>query len=192
MKVSAIVFDMDGTLVESNIDFLAIKNELKIPVDRPILEYVEEHFNDQQRIFANEVIHKYEQEACERSKEIRDISSFLNYLKSKKIPTGILTRNSMIIAKETLKRFNWDFDLVLTRDCAKAKPDPEGLEIFSNKFNIPMEEILYIGDYDFDVYTAINAGAIAGLLLNDKNDYLRTKAQVHITNYMDLIDKFDL
>ncbi len=190
MKISAVVFDMDGTLVESNIAFSSIRKEIGIPERYPILEYIEENLTGETKVEAYNAVHKYESIACKNAKEIRDITIFLNSLKEVNIPTGILTRNSKVITTETLEKFDWNFDLILSRDCAKPKPDPEGLDLFSKKLHIPLKEILYIGDYDFDIETAKNAGAIAGLLLNEKNHYLKESADIIIENYMDLFNKY--
>ncbi len=190
MKISAVVFDMDGTLVETNIKFASIRKELNIPYESSILEYIEENLSGKEKENAYSIVHKYEEMACKNAKEVKDINSFIDVLTKKNIPTGILTRNSRVITDKTLSMFPWKFDLVLTRDCAKAKPDPDGLEIFSRKFNIPLDEILYIGDYDFDIETAKNAGAIAALITNEKNQYLKDSADIVIENYMDLYNEY--
>lgn len=190
MKISAVVFDMDGTLVETNIKFASIRKELNIPYESSILEYIEENLTGDDKTYAYSIVHKYEEMACKNAKEIRDINPFIEALSNKQIPTGILTRNSKVITDKTLSMFKWTFDLVLTRDCAKAKPDPDGLEIFSRKFNIPLNEILYIGDYDFDIETAKNAGSIAALITNEKNQYLKDSADIIIENYMDLYNDY--
>lgn len=190
MKISAVVFDMDGTLVETNIKFASIRSELNIPDESSILEYIEENLTGDKKVEAYNVVHKYEEMACHNAKEIRDINSFIDILSVTNIPTGILTRNSKVITDKTLKMFPWKFDLILTRDCAKAKPDPDGLIKFSKKFNIPLNEILYIGDYDFDIETAKNAGSIAALITNEKNSYLRDRADIVIEYYMDLYNDY--
>ena len=40
-KLDLFIFDMDGTLVDSALDFDAMRQELGFPKDAPILEHIE-------------------------------------------------------------------------------------------------------------------------------------------------------
>lgn len=189
-KILAIIFDMDGTLVDSGLNFDLMRKEIGIPQGEPILEYLAT-LQDQDFIKrAHRVIHRHELEGVLQSKLFRDAGAFLDFLEDKKIPRGLLTRNSKNITDKTMRKLGLRFDCILTRDCIKAKPDPAGLHHCAEKFQIPVENILYIGDHEFDLDTAINAEAIAGLILHDYNQQLRNKANIVIENFKELIPYF--
>ena len=60
------------------------------------------------------------------SKPINHAVEFLNYLKEEKIPTALFTRNSKKVTEKKLEMHNLKFDICLTREDVKAKPDPAG------------------------------------------------------------------
>lgn len=191
MKYKAIIFDMDGTIVDSKLDFKQIKEEIKMPIDQGILEYIENLKDESEIIRANEIVHKHELKGANESEIMRDFLLFYKKLKSKKIPIALLTRNSKVVTKITLNKHNLEFDVVLTRDCAKAKPDPDGLYIICNQFNIKPSDALYIGDYLYDLQTAKNAGMDSGLIITEGNSEFEVKANIAFTNYSELIKKLN-
>jgi HAD superfamily hydrolase (TIGR01549 family) len=92
---------------------------------------------------------------------IEGVRDLLGYLKEKNIPIGILTRNSQKIAILTLEKFDLEFDIILSRDTARAKPDPHGLEIMAKAWGINTESMAFFGDSSFDTETARNANSLA-------------------------------
>ena len=177
---------MDGTIVNSYLDFKKIRDELGINQELGILEYLEQLEDKSQIKKAQDIVHRHELAGAKKSILMRDFLSFYNDLKDKLIPIGILTRNSKFVTNITLSKHNLKFDMTLTRDCCKAKPDPEGLLQFSKAFKINPQEILYIGDYIFDIETAKNANAKSALILNDRNYEFKKDADIFFTNYKEL------
>ncbi len=52
-------------------------------------------------------------------------------------------------------------DSIISRDKVKyIKPSPEGIQILSNKWNIPMNRIIMVGDMKSDIVAGKSAGAI--------------------------------
>lgn len=184
--IHSIVFDMDGTLVDSKLDFDLMREEIGIPAGQPILEYVEASSDQQFIKHAFRVIHEHESRGAREAEILRDAMEFLSYLKSRNIPTAILTRNSKEITKITLDKFALKFNQVITRDCAPAKPKPDALIALAKDFKLQLENILYIGDHDFDLETARNAGCIAGLFKQDYNQHLIHKADLAISQFEEL------
>ncbi|WP_127717068.1 HAD family hydrolase [Halobacteriovorax sp. HLS] len=192
MKINAIVFDMDGTIVDSQLDFNQMRDEIGIPKDFPILDFLEDIQDEKLKEKGFAIVEKHELTGASKATPLRDIDSFIQLLMEANFPIGILTRNSKKVTDLTLAKFPWEFNYVLTRDCAPPKPNPEGLFLMAKKFNTPIENLLYIGDYDFDLETARNAGAISGLFLNQRNSHLAKAADLSITNYMDLVSELKL
>ena len=177
---------MDGTIVDSYLDFQKIRDDLGIDHQLGILEYIEQ-LEDQSLIEeAQKIVHRHELAGARKSVLMRDFLPFYNELKDKRIPIGLLTRNSKLVTNMTLSRHNLKFDIVLTRDCCKAKPHPEGLLKVAEEFKANTQDILYIGDYLFDLETAKNANTKSALILNDRNIEFKKDADISFTNYKEL------
>lgn len=177
---------MDGTIVDSRLNFDQIKIDLDMPVEEDILAYIDGLEDEKKTVEANNIVHTHEFKGANESTLIRDFQTFYNFLKFKNIPTGLLTRNSKIVTDLTLKKHNLNFDIVLTRDCAVAKPDPEGLFIICEKLNISHSEAIYVGDYLYDLETARNANMHSALILNKDNEQFSSSANYSFTNFSEL------
>lgn len=186
MKYEAIIFDMDGTVVDSKLDFKQIKLDIKMPLEQGILEYIDTLCDQHEINRANQIVHEHELKGANESEIMRDFLLFYKELKRKNIATGLLTRNSKIVTQLTLQKHNLDFDVVITRDCAKAKPDPDGLFIICDKLNIKANKALYIGDYLYDLQTAKNAGMDSGLIIDQNNSQFIAQATIAFNNYLEL------
>ena len=185
-KIRAVAFDLDGTLVHSPLDFAAIRDELNWPADTDLLARLETIGNLEERKAADAVIRRFEMEAAEQSYLLPGVLACLQQLQQQGIPTAILTRNIRQATTHMLERLQIPIQLVLTREDCAAKPDPEGLYRIADQFAITTSELLYIGDYHFDLTTAANAGAISCLLLNEQNQHFSSMADWVMTDYASL------
>lgn len=61
MKYEGIIFDMDGTLTEPAIDFIAVRRELGIPLGQDIVKVLAA-WSDEEAARAWKLIEKYEDE----------------------------------------------------------------------------------------------------------------------------------
>lgn len=159
-RVKGIGFDLDGTIVDSKLDFKKMREDLGFPTSLPILEHLDTISSTKHRQDALDIINRHEEEGAKRATLIDGVAELLNFFKSMGLPTGILTRNSQKVAQASLERFDLKFDIILSRDTARAKPDPHGLTIMANRWNISTEEIAFFGDSSFDINTAINARSL--------------------------------
>jgi HAD superfamily hydrolase (TIGR01549 family) len=179
-KIKGFAFDLDGTIVDSKLNFIKMRNDLQFPMDVGILEHLEEIRCEDQKKSAWEVVNDHERLGAEEALLIDGVLDLLIHLKKNNIPIGILTRNSNEVAHISLNKFNLEFDIVLSRDDCLAKPNPEGLEIMAKKWGINTSEIVFIGDHTYDVETAINASSLPVMFdPEDKHpesdDYLKIK-----------------
>jgi HAD superfamily hydrolase (TIGR01509 family) len=156
------IFDMDGTLTLSAHDFEAIKIELGLPLDQPILEALAQVPEpDATELSAKlEVI---EREIALQATPQAGAHELLTTLKALGCRMGILTRNSKRNALETLMACDlahfFEPDLVLSRHCCAPKPSPEGIQQLLAMWDAPAEESVMVGDYLFDLEAGRSAGS---------------------------------
>ncbi len=189
MKYKAIIFDMDGTIVDSKLDFKLIKQDIGMPLDLGILEYLDTIQDKERYEKAHQIVHKHELDGANNSEIMRDFLRFYQLLKKENIAIGLLTRNSKSVTEITLLKHNIHFDMVVTRDCAKPKPDPDGLLKICKHFQILPNQALYIGDFLYDIETAINAKMDSALILTKANIEFVSKATYSFNKYSELLSK---
>ncbi len=160
--IRGVVLDMDGTLVDSALDFDAMRAEMGLPAELPILEAIAslaEHEAERCR----EILHRHEHGGGERAVAMRGAKEFLQTLDRLGVRRAVWTRNSRAVALATLRRTGLEFETVLARDDAPAKPDPSALVELARAWELPHGEILVIGDYIFDMEAGRRAGSRTAL-----------------------------
>lgn len=168
-RIRAVVFDLDGTLVDSALDFAAICRDIGWPSGTPLLEQLAKTFDITERERAEQIIRRHEMLGAEQAVWIPGAEQCLRLLQQSDIPVAILTRNMRSATQRVMQRLQIADLPVLTREDCAAKPDPQGLLLLAEQFSVPVGQLLYVGDYLFDLQTAANAGAVSGLYLNGKN-----------------------
>lgn len=160
-----IVFDLDGTLVDSPLCFRSIREELEIPEGHYILEYL-----DPLPAATKEAklrrLEEIEVEAARRSTPFPGVQRLLGDLRAKGILTGILTRNCRAATGQAIGLHQMAIDLIVTREDAPAKPDPSGLRKFLAEWSLAAEELLFVGDVHFDIECGKRAGVRTALFTN--------------------------
>ncbi|RMD48655.1 MAG: HAD family hydrolase [Ignavibacteria bacterium] len=168
------IFDIDGTLTSTNELIFAsfnyvinkylnktLSNEEIIslfgPTEDVILrEWLKDNYEE-----AKEDYYKfYRDNHSKLAKIVPGIEEIIREIKQNKIPLGIFTgkgKQSSLITLEELGIVDY-FDLIITGDDVKNhKPSPEGINLFLNKFNLPPESVLMIGDAPVDIKAAHDA-----------------------------------
>ena len=187
MKYRGFVFDLDGTLVDSALDFALIRKDLGIDSQAPILETVANWPEDQRRK-ANAIIHRHELTGAEVSILIQGVEEFLNVLKSHDIPFAIFTRNSRTVTLATVEKHPVLKTTLITRDDGPPKPDPHGLKKIARDWNFAPHEILFVGDYLYDLQAGVAAGVPTALYLNQEPDFNTDSAVFCFRDYSELYE----
>ncbi|MGK0393897.1 MAG: HAD superfamily hydrolase (TIGR01549 family) [Alcanivorax borkumensis] len=156
---NGIIFDLDGTLVDSRLDFAAIRKALRCPEDVGVLEFIDT-LPQREQAAAHAVVLEYEREGAQRATWIPGAESCLEQLSVMGIPTAILTRNARVIAELTVSRLNIPVERVLAREDAAPKPAPDGLLAIAREWNMAPATIAYVGDFKYDLLAARNAGMV--------------------------------
>ena len=207
-KYKGIIFDIDGTLTSTFELIFASFNHV-------MNKYLSKTFSNEEIIsFFGPTEDQILEELCgENSEKAKTdyynfysdnhymaelypgIKELLKYIKSRKVYLSIYTGKGRKTAAITLKKLEiLDlFDLMITGDEVKEhKPSPEGIELFINKFKIPKEKALMIGDAPSDIKAARAAGIEVASVLWDsysKEQVIKLKSD-YIFNSVSELSEF--
>jgi HAD superfamily hydrolase (TIGR01509 family) len=161
-NIRGLIFDLDGTLVASQLDFDLMRQEMDLPPGR-ILESIAALPEERGRQ-CMEILRRHEVAGAERATLLPGVELLLQKAAQRAIPIGIVTRNCREISLAVLSRLQIRYDVVLTRDDGPIKPDPWGVRHICERWNVPARQVVVIGDYMFDVLSGRGAGTRTVLL----------------------------
>jgi phosphoglycolate phosphatase len=180
--VSAVLFDLDGTLVQTHIDFSRMAAAMRAlaasvgapPADfagRDILGLVDLAVDcaasaganpTEVRASAYAVIERLEEEGCADPVPIPGSRELLDKLARLNIRIGIVTRNSKSVAGSLVARFHLAHDVLLTRDDVSCvKPHPQHLWEALRAVDTPAILSAMVGDHPMDIQAGKAAGCVA-------------------------------
>lgn len=186
-KIKGIIFDLDGTLVTSNIDFPWLKQQCQCPADMDLLSHIKS-LPEQQRVDAEKIVFDHEMQEALYSTKLANIDGVLQFCERQNIPMGIVTRNVSEAAALKLSNNQINIQRVISRDDAAPKPNPEGLLMLAKEWAIAPQHILYVGDYLYDVEAANNAGMISCLFYQNILPAYHAQADVVIKGHAELAE----
>ncbi len=160
-----IVFDLDGTLVDSKLCFRTIRKQLGIPEGQWILEYLDQ-LPRQEKAAKLAELEQIELQAARNSDLYAGVLPLLEELRSKRIKLGIFTRNCSSVVRQITGKFKMKIDLVVTRDDGPPKPNPAGFKKFLETWNLMGHELLFVGDVYHDIDCGKQAGVKTALFTN--------------------------
>lgn len=172
LSIKAVLFDFDGTLTKPGaLDFEAIRQAIGCPSGRPILEFIASLPDPAARQTALATLDRLETEAARCSEPNDGAEEIISYLRGKRIPAAIVSRNSRASIEAALRNFTRiqpdDFAVIVSRDdTALPKPNAEGILLAAQQLGMRPDEVLVVGDYVFDIEAGINAGSPTVLLNN--------------------------
>ena len=177
----AVLFDLDGTLLDTEPDFTLILNELlqqhgkpavtaeivrklvsagatsivrhgfSLLESDPLLQDLLDKFLD---MYANQI-------HATKAGLYSDVDLLLATLNEQGVPWGIITNKARRFSVPLLARFE-SFatcaTLVCPDDVGKGKPDPAGLLLACEQLAINPTDAIYVGDHPRDIEAANNAG----------------------------------
>lgn len=172
-----IVFDLDGTIVRLKADWMSLKNVLvqqfsKMYGDDCDFESISACLSkivekNDEEVLKNliEIIRQFELKNIKKTQVIDETVYFVNNMdlfgikKGTKLAILSLNTRKTIIESLKLARISDKINFIVGReDVRKWKPNPEGLYIIMNHYNLKKEEMIYFGDLEKDILTGQNAG----------------------------------
>jgi HAD superfamily hydrolase (TIGR01509 family) len=153
-----IIFDLDGTLVDSRLDFAAMRRDLGLPERTPILEALAAVGDDGERTRLEGIVLRHELAGAERATLMPGVERLWSELARRDLRTAVFTRNARAVTEHTLARVGLAVDLIIAREDAPPKPDPAGLHAICAAWSVAADEVLFVGDYLYDLEAGRNAG----------------------------------
>ncbi len=181
-KYQAVLFDLDGTLLDTAYDIMAACNytlerygykkldekilrtrvtagmremlKLGIPRERWDKEKIE---TDMRQCFAD----FYTEHICDRTIPFEGMPELIETLHQDGCKTAVITNKYYAMAKKVLSKFPFskNFELILGCDSIKhAKPSPEPILLTLEKLQVKPSDALYVGDHLNDIKSANAAG----------------------------------
>ena len=181
-KNKVVLFDLDGTLINSGLSFLKIVNELKEKEGQSSVDFeivrkyssrgatlvLKNSFPDasEDKISSlkSEFLSKYEKIMTSNIVKYDGVDALLEHLAAKKVKWGIVTNKSAIYTMPIVEKLNWHKltdAIICPEDLNKAKPSPVGIFRGLELLDGDPKQSYYIGDHQRDIETAHNAGVIS-------------------------------
>lgn len=179
MKYKAVIFDMDGTILNTLEDLKNATNyslrqfgmpersleEVRMFVGNGIRKLVERAVpagTPKEKIdqILDVFLEYYEIHSADNTSPYPGILELVEKLKKSGIKTAVSTNKADVPAQELGREyFNGIFDLIVgQQDGLKVKPAPDSVNKILSILDIQKKDAIYIGDSDVDVQTAKNSG----------------------------------
>lgn len=156
--IKGVIFDLDGTLVESSLNFTQMRADIGCPQNEDILTFVANMPCEDARQQANHTILQHELSDAQNAKWLPIGKQMIATTQAHELPMAIVTRNCRAATAIKLANNKIPIDYVITREDAPAKPDPTALLMIAKQWQLQPEDCLYVGDFIYDQLAAENAG----------------------------------
>lgn len=215
MKFKGVIFDLDGTLVNSLEDIANAMNSVLQHLDYPTHSYenyqyfigsglrnlvsksLPKHHNDETQIERcyQLMVKVYRDHCTNQTKPYNGIIELLDYLISHNMKLGVFSNKSDELTKKIVASLFPDYfhSIVGLSIESLKKPNPSEAIAISKNFALNPEEIIFVGDSGIDMQTATNANMHAvGVLWGYRSEEeLIVNGAKHILNHpSDLIQIF--
>lgn len=183
MKFKGVIFDLDGTLVNSLEDIADAMNSVLQDLNYPTHNYdtyqyfigsglrnlvskaLPETHNDEKHIdhCYQLMIEKYSDNCTRKTKSYDGIRELLDLLISQNIKLSVFSNKSDDLTKKVVADLfpNYFNPVVGLSVEALKKPNPSEAIAISKSLGLKTEEIIFVGDSGIDMQTATNANMLA-------------------------------
>ncbi len=219
-RYKAIGFDMDGTLLDTDIDYeklgdaeAYVLSQLGVPrsgmdpnsddiaLIRKGTAYLNEHGNgitfDEVCKLVNQRASDVEMESVETAKCFPGVPELLEGLKKDGYSIGMLTRGQRLYAETAMGKCGiLDLmDVIEAFDdhpTGEQKPNPVAMEYLAKGLGVRCQDVLYVGDSVWDYYCARDSGAgFIGIAHGKKGHAKWDRVKERITVVEDISDILD-
>jgi len=216
MKYKAVIFDLDGTLLDSLEDLADCTNivlqrhtfpchapeKYKYFVGDGMYNLLSRALPCEQRNedfiwqCVTEMKEEYAERWADKTRAYQDIPELIQTLQEKGLKLAVLSNKPDEFTKVVVERFFPQcFELAVGESATTPKkPNPQGALSIAEKIKISPQEILYLGDTNTDMQTAVAAGMYpVGVLwgFRQADELLASGAKVLIEKPLDFLKVLD-
>lgn len=156
--VRGVIFDLDGTLVDSQLDFDAMRAEMQLEPGHSILEALQ-HLPQTRAAHCRAILERHERAGADRAVPLPGVPELLAAVAARGWRQAVLTRNSREVSLATLAKLELACDLLIAREDAPPKPDPAAIWQICEIWGTTPREVIVIGDYRHDLEAGRRAGS---------------------------------
>jgi len=174
MTPAAVLFDLDGTLVDTAADFYQVVNSLRADIGKPPLSdnaireqvsnggvalatityEISREYPDIQA-YRQKVLDRYETAVGAHAELFDGFTDVLAFLAEENIPWGIVTNKPRKYTELLLERMPLPCDYVVCpEDVVNNKPAPDSLLLCAEQMKVAADKCWYIGDHIRDIQAA--------------------------------------
>ena len=186
--ISGVIFDLDNTLVSSALDFDWLRQQLSCAANIDLLQYIADIPDVTHRKQLEEKVIEHELADARQSTIMPECENLLSYLRQQKIPTAVVTRNCAQAAKLKIDHHQLQFDRIVSREEFPPKPAPDALLDIAQQWQLAPQNILYVGDYIYDLQAAFRANMPSCLVTNGDDVRFTNQASMVVQQLDGLTD----
>ena len=213
--MKAVLFDLDGTLIDTAADFVRIIQQMCRDEQRPVVEaeIIRTQVSEGARAMVQLVypemdvtdpvflahrqrfLNTYGDNIVVDTNLFEGMYPLLEELEAHQIPWGIVTNKPRGLSELLLAALNLTERcavLVCPEDVSKTKPDPEPMYLAAKQLNMDAKDIIYVGDHPRDIDAGRNAemytilAAYGYLPVESRDDLLAWQADAIIQTVPEL------
>jgi len=166
MKKQGVIFDLDGTVVETSYDWRRIRKEIGAG-EISILTYLES-LAEPERSRKRHILERYETEQTGTAVLREGIRDLLDVLQTRGVAAALVVNNSRKNTEFLLNKFELAFDCVITRESGLWKPSGAPFIEVLKRLGLKPEDCCVVGDTRFDILAALDAGIATIFLLSNE------------------------
>lgn len=180
MRIEAVLFDMDGTLIDTAPDFIAVSQAIREAHGLPSID--ERRIRDvisggakamvaaafdmnpedpELEPLRIEFLERYQTHCACATKPFPEIEALLEHLEATGIQWGVVTNKPLRFAEPIMQRLGLaerSAVLICPDHVSRSKPDPEPLQLACQRLQLPCETVLFVGDDLRDIESGRAAG----------------------------------
>lgn len=181
-NIRAVIFDLDGTLLDTAPDFVLVVNKLLHQYDQPALDadlirsqvsngakalvklaFAMEEDDPEFEIRRLQLLDLYLQHIADYTRPFTGIENLIQTLEQHQIAWGIATNKPARYTNPLMQALNMQpapFSVICPDHVTRSKPDPESLLLASKQLHCSTDQIIYVGDHLRDIECGKRAGSI--------------------------------
>ena len=215
-KTKLVLFDLDGTLIDTAPDFLYALNkilkkngedaiteeEIRFHISEGTSKMINTFFKIKQgdenfKKYKNQFLSEYKLNLTKNSRLFDGMKLLIQYLDNNSIMYGVVTNKYFEYAEPIIKSFKElrNLKVIICPDHVSiSKPDPEGILLACKKLDVAPDNTIYLGDHLNDLMAGQAAGTkvlgcLYGYSLDEK--ILKSHSYTYVNNVSEIISHID-